>query len=88
MDKPTDDAMARTVAESRFGDTIHEYADRSYRSPNSPIDHDEAVRVARDHLAVFPSVRFETVTAVDADRSITMRRLILTGPWEVDPSTR
>lgn len=68
MRKPTEDPIARTVAE------------------NFVTDHATGVEDTRAVLGLFPTAEFETVTKVVQGQSIRLRRLVLTGPWEVDPN--
>jgi hypothetical protein len=78
MRKTQDDAMARTVAENKIGDLLTEYGGGN--------DHDTDVAVARDVLSGFESVEFErTVSKVRGGPEVPLRRLVITGPLEVDP---
>jgi hypothetical protein len=73
MRKAQDDVMARSVAESKLAEQID-----GHREDNDPI------RYAKDVLGEFKAVEFETTTRKVGDDEIHLRRLVITGPWEVD----
>lgn len=79
MRKATDDVMARTAAESKLADLLD--------STGMPIGNSEGgpTIVARELLAEFKAVEFETTSKKVGDETINLRRLVITGPWEVDP---
>jgi hypothetical protein len=77
-----DDPVARTVAENQLGDALYEHG--HLYSHTNPNGHDQAVRDARSLLAAYPSVRFETSDGTGGQ--VPARRMVITGPWEVDPT--
>lgn len=81
MRKAADDPMARTVAENQVGAM---FADNGHTIG----DIDSDVAAARGLLSNFRSVEFEHVTRSVGDEEIKLRRLVITGPWEVDPDGR
>ena len=80
MRKAQEDAVARTVAEKKVGDLLA--ADGNV-GPHASIE--QATTVAREVLGEFKAVEFETITKRVGDEEIALRRLVITGPWEVDP---
>lgn len=76
MRKTQDDVMARSVAESQMADLLTD------QCGVAPDDH-EAAKALVGH---FKAVEFERGTSKDPDKQVVpMRRVVLTGPWEVDP---
>lgn len=81
-----DDPVARTVAENQLGDLI---AEAIPTDESMVMERDEGVRYARSLLAAYPSVRFETAKTLiegPGQHAVHLRRLVITGPWEVDPT--
>jgi hypothetical protein len=78
MRKAQDDPIARTVAENQLGDMFA-------GNGRSVGDRDSDVSAARGLLGAFKAVEFETTSRNVGDQVIPLRRLIITGPWEVDP---
>lgn len=76
MRKAQDDAMARTAAERVVGDVV---------APSTDGQVDE---LARTVLGEFEAVQFETAVSKVGGKPIALRRLVITGPWEVDPGQR
>jgi hypothetical protein len=76
MRKATDDVMARSAAESRLSDQLEQL--------NAATD-DAADQMARDLIGTFKAVEFETKTVKSQGEEIHLRRLVITGEWEVDP---
>lgn len=68
MPKHTDDKDARGVAEDFFAEVGRGLADI-----------DSASVLANE----FPVVEFETATKTVEGESVTLRRIVLVGPWEV-----
>jgi len=78
MRKAQDDAMARTQAERDLGELL--------TSASSEEDFERAQQVARETLGAFPAVEFERGTGRTPDgQKIEQRRVVITGPWVVDP---
>jgi hypothetical protein len=78
--KATDDVMARTEAERVLGNEME--ATGTIDSTN--IEPAEAGRRVLDQVAA--AVEFETGVSKDPDgKQVPMRRLVITGPWTVDP---
>ena len=80
MRKAQDDLMARTEAERVVGDELE-----ATGLINSEVHEPTAVgKTLLDRMA--KTVEFETGTSKDPDRNtVPMRRLVITGPWTVDP---
>lgn len=76
MRKPTEDAIARTVAENRVADLLTEQTGVAEKDMD----------VARAVLGEFSAVEFETTGRDVQGERINLRRLVITGPWEVDPN--
>lgn len=80
MRKAQEDPLARTVAEHHLGDALE---------ASGLIDSTayEPTEVGRATLKDFAeAVQFETATSRVAGKDIRLRRLVITGPWEVDPN--
>jgi hypothetical protein len=81
MRKANEDVLARTEAERQIGDILE---------AESLIDSStyEPTAVGKSVLdALGKAVEFETGTSKDPDRqAVAMRRLVITGAWEVDPN--
>lgn len=77
MRKAQDDVMARTAAESRLSDHLEQL--------NAATD-DAADQMARDLIGTFKAVEFETTSRKVGDEEVPLRRLVITGAWEVDPN--
>lgn len=76
MRKAQDDVMARGAAERMLSDLIDE----------DTVSREGALQMAKDLVGEFKAVEFERGTSKDPDKQIVpMRRVVLTGPWEVDP---
>lgn len=75
MRKAQDDAMARAAAESKVADLLTDQAGAA------PDDRTAVTAI----LGEFKAVEFETTTRKVGDEEIHLRRLVITGPWEVDP---
>jgi hypothetical protein len=73
MRKAQDDAVARTAAENVVRDLTH-YV-------NEPVGD-----LGKDIVGAFKAVEFETISKKVGDEEIPLRRLVITGPWEVDPN--
>jgi hypothetical protein len=73
MRKAQDDPMARTAAERKLGDII------------APSTDGEVDQLTREVLRAFPGVEFETVIKKVGDQELSLRRLVITGAWEVAP---
>jgi hypothetical protein len=81
MRKATEDVLARTEAERQIGDVL----EREGLIDGSTHEPTEVGRAVLNALGRF--VEFETGTSKDPDRqAVAMRRLVTTGPWEVDPN--
>ena len=76
MRKAQDDVMARSAAETRVADLLAS-------TPEGPAG-DGGLSV-RQVLGEFKAVEFETTTRKVGDEEVKLRRLVITGPWEVDP---
>jgi hypothetical protein len=74
MRKANEDATARTAAEVKIGDALTGYTDTT----------EQAAAHGRTVLGEFKAVEFETTTRKVGDDEIHLRRLVITGPWEVD----
>lgn len=80
MRKAQEDVLARTEAERFIGDEL-EATGLIDSSANEPT---EAGKRLLDQVA--KAVEFERGTSKDPDRNtVPMRRLVITGPWTVDP---
>lgn len=80
MRKAQDDPMARTEAERFVGDALEatELIDSTVVEPTT------GGKILLDQVA--KAVEFERGTSKDPDRNtVPMRRLVITGPWMVDP---
>jgi hypothetical protein len=77
MRKAQDNAMARTATETKLADLL------AASGPEGPAG-DGGLSV-RQVLGEFKAVEFETTTRKVGDDEIHLRRLVITGPWEVDP---
>jgi hypothetical protein len=75
-DNDHDDVVARSIAENAINDLMNHDHD---------LD-DECHHQARDILSAFPSVRFEQTLFPVGDDDVWRRRLVITGPWKVDPT--
>lgn len=79
--KAEEDVLARTAAERELGEIL---IDQGF----APIESDpDPAEMGRRALSVFAkAVQFETGESTDPDRQkVAMRRVVITGPWEVDP---
>lgn len=75
MRKATDDVMAREAAEALLYDRLDEQEAADPRGTAKAI------------VGEFKAAEFETGTSKDPDRNaVPMRRLVLTGPWVIDPN--
>lgn len=73
-----DDQLARSAVERLIGDLIGERHRR--------LDDETIIRDARALLNMFPTVEYETTTRRTPLGEVKLRRAVVTGPWEVDPS--
>lgn len=80
MRKANEDVIARSVAENQVGDLM--WAATGTGSP----DRDKCVEDARIVLNAFKAVEFEKTVRQIGDEKVYLRRLAITGPWEVDPA--
>lgn len=79
--KVTDDALARTAAERAIGEIL---IDEGFVPIEASPEPGEMGRRVLGVLA--KAVQFETGESKDPDRQVVpMRRLVITGVWEVDP---
>lgn len=79
MRKAQDDVMARGFAEHKVGDILES------RGLVDSVDH-EPVQTGRQVVGEFEAVEFErSVTKVRGGGEVALRRVVLTGKWEVDP---
>jgi hypothetical protein len=77
MRKTQDDPIARNVAENKIADITDGYS----RDGSDPVGMAEATTI----LGEFEAVEFETtISKVRGGQEIPVRRLVITGPWEVD----
>lgn len=77
MRKAQENALARTVAENKLCEML----------AIGDVNVGEIDRAAvKQVLGEFKAVEFETITKRVGDEEIALRRLVITGPWEVDPS--
>lgn len=77
MRKAQDDPIARTVAENKIADITDGYD----RDGSDPVGMAEVAAI----LGAFKAVEFEVTVKQVGDEQIHLRRLVITGPWEVDP---
>lgn len=79
MRKANEDVLARTEGERKVGDLLEACG---------LIDSDahEPTEVGRAVVDGFRAVEFETTVRKVGDEDIRLRRLLFTGPWEVDPN--
>lgn len=82
MRKTQDDAMARTAAETALADSLAGGEVGAYNS------HEDAQRDAAFVISTFKAVEFETTVKKIGDEEISLRRVVLTGPWEVAPGSK
>lgn len=76
MRKAQENALARTVAENKLCEML----------AIGDVNVGEIDRAAvKQVLGEFKAVEFETITKRVGDEEIALRRLVITGPWEVDP---
>lgn len=68
MRTPSEDPIARTVAE------------------NELADHHLDGEQARQTLAYWPHVEFEKTTRKVQGQDLYLRRVVITGKWEIDPN--
>lgn len=82
MRRTSDDVTARAAAESKLADLL----DRT----GMPIGNSEGgpLAVSKELVSEFKAVEFETTTRKVGDDEIKLRRLVITGPWEVAPGSR
>ncbi len=74
---PTDDVMSREAAETLVNDILD-------RELDTESDHRN---VARAVVAAFPFVHTDRARSnVPGGSKVNLRRLVLTGEWEVDPT--
>lgn len=79
MRKAQDDVMARGAAERLIADYL------DLEDAMTPFADGGAGNV-RGLVGEFKAVEFERGTSKDPDKQVVpMRRVVLTGPWEVDP---
>jgi hypothetical protein len=81
--KATEDVLARTEAERAVGDELEALGliDSALNEPT------EAGRKLLDQIGMY--VQFETGDSKDPDKNIVpMRRIVITGPWRVDPQAQ
>lgn len=78
MRKATEDALARTAAERFVGEELVDC---------QIVEELDGIEPAGRLLGqVAKTVEFERGTSKDPDKNtVPMRRLVITGPWEVDP---
>jgi hypothetical protein len=79
MRKATEDVLARTEAERQIGDKLEAHG---------LIDsvRNEPTEVGRAVVDGFRAAEFEKTIRRVGDEDIHLRRLVITGPWEVDPN--
>lgn len=80
MRKTKNDALARTEAEREIGDLLMGAPIGAY------ADSGDARRDAEFVVSSFKAAEFETVTRKVGDEEIALRRVVMTGPWMVDPT--
>lgn len=73
MRRTQDDLVARSVAENQIRDLTSDV--------NEPVGD-----LGQQIIGAFKTVEFETTTRRVGDEDLHLRRLVVTGPWEVDPS--
>lgn len=74
MRKAQDDPIARTVAENQLADILDTEESAGPEGATSMV------------LGAFKAVEFETTSRTVGDQVIVLRRLVITGAWEVDPN--
>lgn len=79
MRKAQDDPIARTAAENQLGDAL----DAAVGDTSG-----DTMAMARELLGEFKAVEFETTVRKVGTEQIHLRRLVLTGAWEVDPNAK
>lgn len=81
MRKAQEDVLARTEAERFVGDAM----EAAGIIDSTVMEPAETGRLLLDHVAA--AVEFETGISKDPERKpVAMRRLVITGPWVVDPT--
>lgn len=78
MRKAQDDPIARSVAENQVADISEPFG----TDESDPVGMAQASAI----LGAFKAVEFETTSRKVGDEEIPLRRLVITGPWEVNPS--
>lgn len=53
---------------------------------NQFTDHGPSIEGAREALSFFPAVEFETTTRTVQGEELHLRRVVITGKWEIDPN--
>lgn len=81
MRRALDDVLARTEAERVVGDEL-EATGLINSSTHEPTAAGKAL------LDSFKAVEFEKASRKVGDEELRLRRLVITGPWEVDPTSR
>lgn len=77
---PTDDPIARTLAENELADVIG--------GTGAVAHHDEALTIARAVVAHYPVVALDKQRGhVAGGEKVALRRITFTGSWEADPNT-
>jgi predicted amidohydrolase len=77
---PTDDPIARTLAENELADVIG--------GTGAAADHVQALTIARAVVAHFPVVALDKQRShVVGGETVALRRITFAGSWEVDPNT-
>jgi hypothetical protein len=78
---PTDDVMSREAAETRIADII---ANQPNIDANSPGVARELAKAIVDSFAYVETDRERS--SLRGGQKVNLRRLVLTGAWEVDPA--
>lgn len=79
MRKPKEDVLARGRAEHVLSEALESVGltGAAGEYPASGV---------REALSTFPAVEFETLTKKVGDQELHLRRLVVTGSWEIDPN--
>jgi hypothetical protein len=80
MRKANEDPIARTVAEHELADTLGRTGMPIGNSEGGPMS------ASKELVGAFKAVEFETTSRKVGDDEVKLRRLVITGPWEVDPN--
>lgn len=76
MHRPEEDVLARTEAERMLADLIDDGEVHEFTS--------KAAAEAKGILDAFPAVQYDTTVSKARGTEVKLRRLVITGPWEVD----